>query len=204
MSFLSVLKGFVSRFCRRMPFFFLMTDWCPPISYFWITTKSLNCSALDSSHNPGCVPILKTQKKERCWLIQSHYFHQMHTHTNTPLHAVNLCASSPLVLSHCTQCFIIYMYMHAKTHDLSTQLSSSFLFVFQIISFFLRNWYPWNTFNRISAGINNQCDEHTVDQKEECLLCTRDNVDCVTCSNSLSAKLHCILPFTAVHVKKWK
>lgn len=65
--------------------------------------KALNCAALDSSHSLGYVPIMKTHRSDGYWQIQSHYFHQTHTHWYTPLYAVNLHASSPVVLSHCRQ-----------------------------------------------------------------------------------------------------
>ena len=65
--------------------------------------KALNCVALDSSHSLGYMPIMKTHRSDGYWQIQSHYFHQTHTHWYTPLYAVNLHASSPVVLSHCRQ-----------------------------------------------------------------------------------------------------
>lgn len=84
-------------------------DWLSSFFFQWLIDvrptdtiesqqKALNCAALDSSHSLGYVPIMKTH-----WQIQSHYFHQTHTHRYTPLYAVNLHASSPVVLPHCRQ-----------------------------------------------------------------------------------------------------
>lgn len=90
--------------CRRIAFccFFQWLIDVHPTATIESQQKALNCAALGSSHSLGYVPIMRRNKGY--WQIQSHYFHQTRTHRYyTPLYAVNLLASSTVVLSHCRQ-----------------------------------------------------------------------------------------------------
>lgn len=84
---------------KQVSFFQCLIDMCPTATID-SQQKALNCDVLDFSHSLGSVPIMKIHRNEGYWQIQSHYFHQTHTHRYTPLYAVNLHASSPVVLSH--------------------------------------------------------------------------------------------------------
>lgn len=138
-----------------------MIDWCQPISYCWITTKSLKL----------CSPGLLTQSR-RCAHNKRKYTGKKdtgrfnliifinRTHTETLLYAGNLHASSSLVLSHCRHNICLhrlvvgpdFYYPDSTLCSFSTKSSS-----FEQIGSFGINLPE-------SLGINKQWNEHTVDQ----------------------------------------
>lgn len=178
--FSNVLKGLISRFLtvQENSFLFSMVNWCLPNSYYWITTKRVKL----------CGPGFLTQSRlrahsentlERRILADSISLFSLKRHTHT--HA-------SVTLSHSTQS--MYAYMDSWLAQTSIVLILLMLVV-QIIQLLLQlnnkllalEYICQNLWGSISKGMSTRW------TSGERLLCTRDNVDCVTCSN-----FHLFLP----------